>query len=358
MFREKGDYAMEITLQNHPFWDEISANVTSEMAAQQIPGLSLAMLQSGKLLFAQGYGLANLELAVKADVQTVYGLASISKTFAAAALMLLIADGQCRLDDGIRFYLPEAPVSWNVITLRHLLAHASGLPFQVKFEQYAPCEKFLYRLDVTREEFLRAAVQMPLEFTPGTQTKYSNTGYVLLGIIIERISGMSYSQWLASRFFHPLAMTSTRINDPAALIPHRAGSYSLEDGVLRNADYTSAQWYFAPNGLVSSVMDMARWDVALTAGQVLSFSFLQQMWEPTILADGKIAEFGLAWKVEQHESGKLVSHNGGGPRCSCYQARFLDAQVSIILLANRGGVPIWDLGKAIAERFLVSEART
>jgi hypothetical protein len=105
-------------------------------------------------------------------------------------------------------------------------------------------------------------------------------------------------------------------------------------------------------------MDMARWDAALTAGQVLSFSLLQQMWEPTILADGKIAEFGLAWKVEQHESGKLVSHNGGGPRCSSYHARFLDAQVSIILLANRGGVPIWDLGKAIAERFLVSEVRT
>ena len=93
---------METPLQNHPFWDEVSANVASAMAAQQIPALSLAVLQSGKLLFAQGYGLANLELAVKADQQTVYGLASISKTFAAAALMLLVADGQCRLDDGIR----------------------------------------------------------------------------------------------------------------------------------------------------------------------------------------------------------------------------------------------------------------
>jgi CubicO group peptidase (beta-lactamase class C family) len=358
MVREKGDNVIETSLQNHPFWNEISANITSEMAAQQIPALSLAVLQSGKLLFAQGYGLANLELAVKADEQTVYGLASISKTFAATALMLLVADGQCRLDDGIRIYLPEAPACWNPITLRHLLAHASGLPFQVKFERYGPCEKFLYRLDVTREEFLRAAVQTPLDFAPGTQTQYSNTGYFLLGIIIERISGKSYSQWLASRIFHPLSMGSTRINDPAALIPHRAASYSLEDGVLRNADYTSAQWFSAPNGLVSSVMDMARWDAALTAGQVLSFSLLQQMWEPTILADGKIAEFGLAWKVEQHESGKLVSHNGGGPRCSCYHARFLDAQVSIILLANRGGVAIWDHGKAIAERFLVSEART
>ncbi len=349
---------METPVQNYPFWDEISTNVASEMAAQQIPGLSLAVLQSGKLLFVQGYGLANLELTVKADERTVYGLASISKTFAATALMLLVANDQCRLDDSIRVYLPEAPASWNPITLRHLLAHASGLPFQVKFEQYGPCEKFLYRLDVTREEFLRTAVQMPLDFAPGTQTKYSNTGYFLLAIIIERISGKSYSQWLASRIFHPLSMSSTRINDPAALIPHRAASYSLEDGVLRNADYTSAQWLSAPNGLVSSVMDMARWDAALTAGQLLSFSLLQQMWEPTILADGKIAEFGLAWKVEQHESGKLVSHNGGGPRCSCYHARFLDAQVSIILLTNRGGVPIWDLGKAIAERFVLSEART
>jgi CubicO group peptidase (beta-lactamase class C family) len=199
---------------------------------------------------------------------------------------------------------------------------------------------------------------MPLDFAPGTQTQYSNTAYFLLGIIIERISGTSYSEWLASRIFQPLSMTSTQINNPAALIPHRAASYSLENGVLKNADYTSAQWYGAPNGLVSSVMDMARWDAALTAGQVLSFSLLQQMWEPTLLADGKISEYGLAWKIEQHASGKLVSHMGGGPRCSCYHARFLDAEVSIILLANRGGAPVWDLGKAIVERFLLSEART
>jgi D-alanyl-D-alanine carboxypeptidase len=349
---------METPLQNHPFWAEISAYIASQMAAQQIPALSLAVLQSGKLLFAQGYGLANLELAVRANEQTVYGLASISKTFAATALMMLVADGQCHLDDGIRIYLPEAPVSWNQITLRHLLAHASGLPFQVRFEQYGPCEKFLYRLDVTKEEFLRAAVQMPLDFAPGTQTQYSNTGYFLLGIIIERISGKSYSEWLTSRIFQPLSMSSTWINDPAALIPHRAAGYSLDDGVLRNADYTSAGWHYAPSGIVSSVMDMARWDAALTAGQVLSFSLLQQMWEPTRLSDGTIAEFGLAWKVEQHESGKVVGHTGGGPRASCYHARFLDAQVSIILLANRGGAPVWDFGKAIAERFLLSEART
>jgi D-alanyl-D-alanine carboxypeptidase len=358
MFREKRDNAMETPPQNHSFWDEISANVTSEMAAQQIPALSLAVLQSGRLLFAQGYSLANLELAVSADERTVYGLASISKTFAATALMLLVADGQCRLDDGIRTYLPEAPASWNPITLRHLLAHASGLPFQVRFEQYSPCENFLYRLDVTREEFLQVAVHTPLEFAPGTQTQYSNTGYFLLEAIIERISGISYSEWLASRIFRPLSMSSTRINDPAALIPHRAASYSLEDGVLRNADYTSAHWHGAPNGLVSSVLDMARWDAALTAGQVLSSSLLQQMWEPTILGDRKIAEHGLAWKVEQHQRGKVVSHTGGGTGSSGYHARFVDAQVSIILLANRGGTPVWDLGKAIAERFLQSEART
>ena len=349
---------METPLQTHPFWDEISVYVASEMATQQVPALSLAVLQSGQLLFSQGYGLANVELGVKADERTVYGLASISKPFAAAALMILVADGHCRLDDGIRLYLPEAPASWSPITLRHLLSHTSGLPFQVKFEQYGACEKFIYRLDVTQEEFLRAAVQMSLDFAPGVQTQYSNTAYFLLAFIIERISGTPYSEWLTSRIFQPLAMTSTRMNDPRFIIPHRAANYNLEDGVVKNADYTSAQWYGAPNGLVSSVMDMARWDAALTAGQVLSFSHLQQMWEPTILGDGKIAEYGLAWRVEQHESGKLVSHTGGGPRCSTYHARFLDAQTSIILLANRGGVPVWDLGKTIAERFLVSEART
>ncbi len=348
---------MKTPLQDNRFWDEISARVTSEMAAQQIPALSLAVLQSGKLLFAQGYGLANLELGVKADERTVYGLASISKTFAATALMLLVADGQCRLGDSIRVYLPEAPASLEPITLRHLLSHTSGLPFQVRLEQYDPCERFIYRLDVTHDEFLQAAVQTPLDFAPGTQTQYSNTGYFLLGIIIERVSGVSYAEWLASRIFHPLSMNSTRINDPAAVIPHRAASYSLQDGVLRNADYTAAPWFFAPNGIVSSIMDMALWDAALTAGQVLPFSLLQQMWEPANLAGGEIGEFGLAWRVEQHERGKVVSHTGGGPRSSCYHARFPEAQVSIILLANRGGASVSDLGKAIVGRFLLSEMR-
>lgn len=156
---------METPLQNQTFWDEVSAAVASEMAAKLIPGLSLAVLQSGTLLFAQSYGLANLELTVKANEQTVYGLASVSKTFAATAL-LLVAAGSCRLDDSIRVYLPEVPASWNPITLRHLLAHTSGLPFQVRFEQYGPGEKVLYRLDVTREEFLRAAAQTSLDFAP------------------------------------------------------------------------------------------------------------------------------------------------------------------------------------------------
>lgn len=349
---------METPLHHNLFLDEVSASITAEMEAQQIPGLSLAVLQSGELLFVHDYGVVNLELGIKAGEQTVYGLASISKTFTATALMLLVAEGQCRLDDGVRSYLPEAPFSWNSITLRHLLSHTSGLPFQVRFEQYRPCEKFIYRLDVTRDEFLQAAVQAPLDFVPGTQTQYSNTGYFLLGIIIERISGMSCSEWLASRIFHPLSMTSTRIDDPAAIIPYRAAGYGLEAGVLRNADYTSGQWYAALNSLVSSVRDMARWDAALTGGQVLSIPFLQQMWEPTILADGQTAEFGLAWKVEQHQSGKLVSHTGGGPRCSCYHARFLGAQMSIIILSNRGGASVRELGNAIADRFLRSEART
>ena len=209
---------METPLQNHLFWDKVSAFVVSEMATKLIPGLSLAVLRSGKLLFARGYGLANLELAAKADEQTVYGLASVSKTFAATALMLLVADDRCGLNDSIRTYLPEAPANWEEITLRYLLAHASGLPSQVRFEQYGLCEKFLNRLDVTRDEFLRAALQMPLDFQPGTQTKYGS----------------------------------------------RLG-------------------------------------------------------------------------------------------CASYYARFLDAQVSIILLANRRYAPVWDLGKAIAERFLLSE---
>ena len=124
---------METPHQNHSFKELLSAYTASAMELQQIPALSLAILQSGKLHFAQGFGLANLELGVRADERTVYGLASLSKTFVATALMLLVAEANCRLDDRVHSYLPEAPASWNSITLRHLLSHTSGLPFQARF---------------------------------------------------------------------------------------------------------------------------------------------------------------------------------------------------------------------------------
>ena len=347
---------MERSLRGNQHWDEISAFLTQAMNEAQIPGLSLAVLHAGNLLFAQGYGVASIELAVPASSQTVYGLGSVTKTFTATAILHLVQEGRLGLDERTRTYLPEAPASWSEMTLRHLLTHSAGLPPIIQFGQYGASEQELQRLDIPRDEVLRAIFHLPLDFPPRTQTRYGSTGYILLGTIIERVSGKPYSQFLAERIFQPLGMTSTRLNDPAAIIPHRAAGYRLEEGTLKNAEFVSALWHYAPNGLVSSVLDLARWDAALTAGWLLSPSLLDQMWEPTTLADGQRAEFGLAWSVEQTARGKLVTHVGSRPGYASYRARFLDAQVSIILLANRRHAPLRKLGQSLAQRIFESHS--
>jgi CubicO group peptidase (beta-lactamase class C family) len=207
--------------------DPIDTIVREAMEAERIPGLALAVIRGGQVLKAQGYGLANLEHDIPVTDRTIFQSGSIGKQFTAAAIVLLADDGRLTLDDRVTRFYPEAPEAWRAITIRHLLTHTSGIP------NYT-AGLVDYRRDYTEDDLATLAFDLPLDFAPGAEWRYSNTGYVLLGAIIGKLTGAHYGEFLRERIFEPAGMTTARIISEADLVPHRAAGYRLVDGRWQN----------------------------------------------------------------------------------------------------------------------------
>lgn len=310
--------------------DKVDDYVKAQMEKQHIPGLSLAAVLEGKVVLARGYGLANVELNVRATPDTVYEIGSITKQFTATAIMLLVEEGKIGLDDKISRYLDGTPDAWKDITVRHLLTHTSG----IKDYTEVPDVDKLWRNDYTHDAILKLVTGTPLAFQPGEKWAYCNTGYFLLGMIVEKVSGKPYGEFVAERIFKPLGMTATRVNDEHAIIPNRAEGYTWANSALHNADYTSMTWPFAAGVLVSTVTDMAKWDAALYTNRLLKPADLQQMWTPARLNSGKSTVYGFGWVIDTYQGHRLIWHNGGIPGFITQISRFVDDKLTVIVLTN------------------------
>src|SRR5262252_6854439 len=259
--------------------DQVDALIEKQMQTAHVPGISVGVVRNGHAILAKGYGFANLEHGVKATADTVYEILSVTKPFTAAAVCLLIEQGKLRLDDLITKYLPDSPAAWNQVTVRYLLTHTSGI------EDFTDIPPFFEQLpmDATPEDLLRPAKQRPLQFKPGSQWRYSNSNYYLLGLIIEKVSGQTYEQFLEDRIFRPLEMRSTRLVDYRDVISNRAAGYNWigEDAekipafisgfhgiknVLQNALYISPTRKWAAGAIMSTVNDLIKWEIALDTG--------------------------------------------------------------------------------------------
>jgi CubicO group peptidase (beta-lactamase class C family) len=212
--------------------DRIDRFVNEEMQRQHVPGVGVAVIHHGQVLKARGYGLANLELRVPVSAETLFQSGSLGKQFTATAVMLQVEDGKLALSDPLTKFFPDAPVSWQKITVRNLLTHTSGIPDYV--------EGMLdMRKDYTEDDLAKFAFGLPLEFPAGSRWNYSNTGYVLLGIIVHKVSGSFYGDVLVTRVFKPLGMTTARVINEADIIPNRAAGYQLEQGAVKNQDWVA-----------------------------------------------------------------------------------------------------------------------
>jgi CubicO group peptidase (beta-lactamase class C family) len=308
--------------------DNVDDYVEAERARQRIPGLSIAVTRDGEIVKAQGYGFANVEHGVPATAETVYQSGSVGKQFTAALVMMLVAEGQLGLDDPLVEHLGGAPDAWSSISIRQMLNHTAGL-------SNAVYEKLDLRRDYTDDELVREISSLPLEFAPGERWAYSNSGYVLLGILIGRVTGRFYGDMLAEKIFAPLGMTTARMIDEAAIVPNRAAGYALVGGELQNQAWVSPTFNRTADGaLYLTVRDLAKWDAALRTDRLLDGPARELMWTPAALADGGSAPYGFGWELAAPGGHRVVRHGGRWQGFSSHIARYVDVGVSVIVLTN------------------------
>jgi CubicO group peptidase (beta-lactamase class C family) len=262
--------------------------IRAEMQTQQIPGLSLAVIRNGEIVIARGYGMANVEHQVPVKPETIFQSGSMGKQFTATAVMMLVEEGKISLDDKITKYFTDGPESWNKITVRHLLTHTSGMT------DYP--DDFDLRRDYTEDELVQRIKTIPLAFQPGEKWSYSNLAYVMLGVLIHKVSGKFYGNFLQERVFKPLGMSTARVISEDDIVPNRAAGYRIVNGQLKNQAWVSPSLNTTADGaLYLTVYDMAKWDAALYTEKLLKRASLDEMWTPVKLNDGKTHPYGFGW---------------------------------------------------------------
>jgi D-alanyl-D-alanine carboxypeptidase len=326
----------------------VDAFVAAQMKARRIPGLSVAVLRDGEVVFARGYGLANVEHQVPATAETMYQLASVTKQFTATAVMMLVEEGKLTLATPLRSVLPDVPDAWAGVTIAQLLTHTSGIPSYTSLPDFGT----MMRKDFTPAELIGLVRERPMDFAPGEKWRYNNSGYVLLGMIVEKVSGQPWGTFLDTRLFKPAGLPTARVNDLQAIVPHRAQGYLWTAGKLQHGDYVSPTQPYAAGALIVSVLDLVKWDQALVKRPPLSPASLAAMYAPAPLAGGKTHPYGFGWDVGPYRGHARYGHGGGIPGFSTYYARFVDDKLSIIVLANEGSGGAERIANGIAEVYV------
>jgi CubicO group peptidase (beta-lactamase class C family) len=311
--------------------DAVDRFVGAQMDSQHIPGLSLAVVRGGAVIRARGYGFASLELNVRVTPQTVFQIGSLTKQFTAVAVMMLVGEGRVGLGESITRTQDGLPPAWGGVTVRHLLDHTSGIK---SFTSLPDVMARLTFLPASRDEVLALVAGEPLEFAPGERYAYNNTGYYLLGHIIEQASGQPYADFLRERIFAPLKMNATRVNDLKDILPDRACGYEWAEDRWRNADHISMTWPFSAGALVSTALDLARWDAALGSESLLPKAAWERMWTPATLNDGTRVDYGFGWAVGDYGGHRSLGHGGGIPGFMTYMERYPDDDLAVIVLTN------------------------
>lgn len=326
--------------------DEI---VRAEIGADE-PGVAVAVAREGGVLHQAGYGLADLEWGQPVTTNTVFGLGSATKPFTATAVLLLERAGRLRLDEPVGTYLADYHGPGAAVPLSYLLTHTSGIPNYVTLPGFWDDA----RRDRTPQEVCALFADLPLDFPPGTEYRYSNSAYHLLGMVIEASSGMGYEAYLRQTIFAPLGMADTRVLRPEDVIPRRARGYQRAPyGTWRNADYISWTQVSAGGWLAATVEDLLRWDAALWEGRLpLDAETQARMYAPVRLLSGREEGYGLGWGLSTYRGRRVVHHAGGVPGYSTFIGRFLEERATFVVLSNRAGFDAAGLAARIANAVL------
>jgi CubicO group peptidase (beta-lactamase class C family) len=300
--------------------------ITTKVANREFMGAVL-VARHGRILLSQGYGFANLEWHIPNTPHTRFRIASVSKQFTAAAILLLEEHGKLKTADPIGKYLTDAPPAWSKVTIFHLLTHTSGIANFTDFPNYAHFEL----LPATPQDLVAQFRDKPLEFEPGERWSYSNSGYVLLGCLIEKLGGRPYADFIKQNIFDPLGMQDSGYESNTAIVPQRASGYSPGSAGPVNAGYLDMSVPFAAGGLYSTTEDLLRWEQALFNGRLLSRASLEKMTTPF----KNNYAFGLV--VGGDPERKTIEHGGGIEGFNSALIYYPQDEVVVIVLANLNG---------------------
>jgi CubicO group peptidase (beta-lactamase class C family) len=322
---------------------KIDELVLREMAQQKIPGVAIGILKDGKVAKAQGYGFANVELQVPVTANTMFQSGSLGKQITATAVMMLVEEGKLSLSDPVTKFFSDAPPSWKAITIEHLLTHTSGIPNYGK-------DSVNYRKDYTEEDLVRLAYSRKLEFAPGSDWNYSNTGYILLGVIIHRVTGRPYWEMIEERIFQPLKMTTARIISEADIVPNRAAGYRIDNGQLNNQEWIAPSLNTTADGsLYVSVKDLLLWAAAVRSRSLLKQSSWELIFKPTKLKNGQSFPYGFGWFLDSRNGHVVRYHSGSWQGFRSHIVVFEKDDISIVVLVNLAKANPENIANGIAE---------
>ena len=332
--------------------DDVTRFVRAEMEKQHVPGLALLVSRDGKTIRAEGYGLANVELQVPVKPETIFQSGSVGKQFTATAVMMLVEAGKVRLEDPLSHYFPQGPAWWQEVTIRELLSHTAG------FTDYP--KDFDLRKDYSEDQLLKIVGAIPAAYPPGTDWSYSNLGYLTLGILIHKVTGEFYGDFLQRRIFKPLAMSTTRIISEEDIIPNRSAGYRWLNGRLKNQEWVSPVLNTTADGsLYFSVLDLAKWDAALYTEKLLKSSSLKQMWTVAALRDGKAnsGHYGFGWFIGDKKGHHVVEHEGQWQGFETQISRYVDDRLTVVVLTNLDTAKPEQIADGVADIYLAQHRR-
>jgi CubicO group peptidase (beta-lactamase class C family) len=324
-----------------PSAQEIARKVDEYMnAAMRVSRFSGAVLlaRDGRPIVSRGYGMANVEHDVPNTPQTVFRVGSVTKQFTGMAIVMLQERGKLSVNDPVCKHLPDCPQAWQPITIKHLLTHTAGIPNYTEFPDFMKTAA----AETTLAELTGRFRDKPLQFALGEKYAYSNSGYYLLGLIVERASGKPYADFLRENIFAPLGMKQTGYDDPVRIIRNRAAGYARTSDGLVNAAPISMSTAYAAGALYSTVEDLLLWDQALYTEKLVSRKSLDEAFTPFK------SNYGYGWSIGKRFDRQVIAHGGGIFGFSSYIARYPADRVTVVVLSNVEGAPSGEIANALA----------
>ncbi len=324
----------------------IDSVMTANYAPDE-PGAVLLVARDGKPVFRGAYGLANVELGVPNTPEYLFRIGSMTKQFTAVCMLRLAQEGRLSLSDDIRRYLPWYDTHGRTVTIEHCLTHTSGIPSYTEKPDFSKKT----RIDFSKEEIVEYFMHDSLLFEPGTDFSYSNSGYFLVGLIVEKVSGLSLDEFMRKSIFEPLGMGKTRRGTDAVVIPGAVTGYeSAGDSLYMDAPYLSWTWPYAAGDLLSSVDDLLKWDEALYGEELVKHEWTQKAWRSFVLLDGRQTNYGYGWAVNEYRGLRLISHGGGINGFLSTGIRVPSQHLYVVILSNKAVKAPGQFSRLIAMR--------